>query len=117
VNSETQIQKFIGRLALAFPGGGKLSEELGKEYFLELKLELTDIDLDVLKGKLKRENEFFPSIKKILDAAAAIKAVRGPREFTGGPSPTTKEHISGQEYFDSIGVKDFNDLLKKRGTS
>lgn len=117
MNSESEIQLFLGKLAKAFPSAGKLSKELGEEYVDEIKGPLAFTDLEKLKSKLKRENEFFPSIKKILDAAKEIYAqekASKAREWNGGPAPLTAEHIgSADRFMEKLGIEKLSDLLKR----
>lgn len=79
------LGEFLEQLAACFPGTQKLTTQTGREYTASLKDALKNIDLLVLKERLKKRSEFFPTIKLILEEAQAMKAQA--REFNGGPTP------------------------------
>ena len=115
-NTTQQIQTFLGQLAACFPGGVRLTKEMGAEYVESLRIPLKSVDLLVLKERLKKRSEFFPTIRLILEEAALMK--QQAREFSGGPTPIEKHVPMEPERLRALlTARGFTSAAKKLGST
>ncbi len=114
-NTSQQIQNFIGQLAACFPGTAKLTKETGEEYLTSLREPLKSLDLSVLKERLKKRSEFFPTIRMILEEVTMMKAQA--REFNGGPTEGPITPMDPERLKALLVAKGFPEAAKKLGNT
>lgn len=112
MNTDLAIRQFLASVSKAFPFHAQRDRDVANIYFHDLEKALRQVRLDRLAERLRKECDEFPTIKKILETAAAQKAANR-KDFAGGPTEK-QDQTDGNSIFKKLGFVDFRDFLNNK---